>query len=486
MRAADHLKLVEALQARWPEHRIGPGLDRERAILDLLGNPERAYPVIQIAGTNGKGSTAIMVESLLRAAGLRVGRYTSPHLVDLRERICVDGEPISVEYFDEIWEQISPMVQMVDDQHIDGIAPTFFEVMTAMAFAVFADAPVDVAVVEVGLGGRWDATNVVDAQVAVVAPVAMDHMHILGDTLTKIASEKAGIIKPGCAAVIAGQQPEAAAVLLAQCTDAGVHPVLEGPDFALLERRGAVGGQVIRIQTAGGPLGELYLPLFGEHMAHNAALAVAAVEAFMGGSPLNPQIIEQGLAEVDAPARLEVVRRNPPVILDTFHNPHGAHSAMAGLTESFEFNPLIAVVAAMRDKDIDGVFAEMAPAVSQVVLTTMPELPRARTLEEIDEIAARYWDGDHRITSPTVAEAIGEGIRLAESAGPGAGVLIAGSVVLAGQARGILLPDGVNPLHSGPQAVVEAPQLSDEQIEAMEGQPLEAVDDEPDSDGDSW
>jgi dihydrofolate synthase/folylpolyglutamate synthase len=479
---AGHEQLVEQLQARWPEHRIGPGLDRERAILDLLGNPERSCPVIQIAGTNGKGSTAIMVESVLRAAGLRVGRYTSPHLVDLRERICVDGEPISAQRFDEIWSQIEPMVTMVDQQHIDGIEPTFFEVMTAMAFAVFADAPVDVAVVEVGLGGRWDATNVVDAQVAVVAPVAMDHMNILGDTLTKIATEKAGIIKPGSSAVIAGQKPEAAAVLLAQCTDAGVQPILEGPDFALLERRPAVGGQVIRIQTAGGPLGELYLPLFGEHMAHNAALAVAAVEAFMGGKPLNPQIIERGLAEVVAPARLEVVRRTPPVILDTFHNPHGAHSAMAGLTESFELNPLVAVVASMRDKDTDGVFAEMAGSVGQVVLTTMPELPRARTLEDIDAVASRYWDEDHRSQAPTVAEAIGRGIELAELAGPGAGVLIAGSVVLAGQARAILVPDGVNRLSSGPQAVVETPELSDQEIAAMEGERLEPVDDDPDGD----
>ena len=215
------------LTARWPEHRIGPGLDRERALLDLLGNPQQACPVIQIAGTNGKGSTAIMIDSLLRSAGLRVGRYCSPHLVDVTERICIDGRPVSHELFDETWRQIEPMVAMVDGQHIDGIQMTFFEVVTAMAFAAFADAPVDVAVVEVGLGGRWDATNVADATIAVVTPVAMDHMHILGNTIDKIAAEKAGIIKPGCTPVIAGQESEAAPILLAQCTDAGVKPLLE-------------------------------------------------------------------------------------------------------------------------------------------------------------------------------------------------------------------------------------------------------------------
>ncbi|AXE39158.1 Dihydrofolate synthase/folylpolyglutamate synthase [Acidipropionibacterium virtanenii] len=483
-----HDRLAAALQVRWPENRIGPGLGREKALLDLLGSPESACPVIQIAGTNGKGSTAIMIEALLRAAGLRVGRYSSPHLVDVRERICIDGEPISVETFDSVWEQVSPMVQMVDAQRIDGIEMTFFEVITAMAFAAFADAPVDVAVIEVGLGGRWDATNVADAQVAVITPVAMDHMHILGDTLDKIAAEKAGIIKAGSRAVIAGQKPEAAAVLLAQCTDVGVQPVLEGPDYALLERRPALGGQVIRIEEAAGPLGELYLPLFGEHMAHNAAQAVAAVEAFLGGKPLSPAIIEQGLSQVHAEARLEVVRRSPTIILDTFHNPHGAGSAMAGLRESFDLHPLIAVVAAMRDKDIDGVLSEMAEDVDHVVVTTMPELSRALPVDELADKASAHWDAEHLDVEPTVSEAIERAIRIADASGPGAGILIAGSVILAGQARAILLPDGVNHARSLPQAVVETPDLSDEDVAAMEGRRLEPVDDDPDiaDDHEDW
>ncbi|WP_130865108.1 bifunctional folylpolyglutamate synthase/dihydrofolate synthase [Acidipropionibacterium timonense] len=476
---SSHERLVAELTARWPEHHIGPGLERERALLDLLGHPERSCPVIQVAGTNGKGSTAIIIEAVLRAAGLRVGRYASPHLVRVNERICIDGEPMSDELFDETWEQIAPMVAMVDGQRIDGIAMTFFEVMTAMAFAAFADAPVDVMVIEVGLGGRWDATNVADATVAVVCPVALDHMHILGDTLEAIASEKAGIIKPGSVPVIAGQRPEAAPVLLAQCRDVGVKPLLEGPDFGLLERRGAVGGQVIRLQTAGGPLGELHLPVFGEHMAHNAALAVAAAEALTG--PLKPEIIEQGLAAVRAPARLELVRRSPAIVIDTFHNPHGAESAMTGLTEAFDLHPLIGVVAAMKDKDVDGVLSRMAQDVDEVVVTTLPG-PRALPVDEIGRIASRHWGSDAVTTAPDVASALESAIHRADAAGPGAGIIVAGSVVLAGEARHILLPDGVN--HASlPTAVLEPTDLSEEDIAAMEGQPLEAVDDDADPEG---
>ncbi|MDU5545849.1 MAG: folylpolyglutamate synthase/dihydrofolate synthase family protein [Cutibacterium avidum] len=472
---SSHDQLVAELTARWPEHRIGPGLDRERALLDLLGNPQQACPVIQIAGTNGKGSTAIMIDSLLRSAGLRVGRYCSPHLVDVTERICIDGRPVSRELFDETWRQIEPMVAMVDGQHIDGIQMTFFEVVTAMAFAAFADAPVDVAVVEVGLGGRWDATNVADATVAVVTPVAMDHMHILGNTIDKIAAEKAGIIKPGCTPVIAGQEPEAAPILLAQCTDAGVKPLLEGPDWGLLDRRSALGGQVLRVQTASGPLGELFLPLFGEHMAHNAAQAVAATEALTG--PLKPAIIEQGLAAVEAPARLEVVRRSPLVILDTFHNPHGATSAMAGMRESFETEPLIAVVAAMADKDIDGVLSVLSDSVSHVIVTSMPDLPRALSVDDLAEKASAHWDDDHLTRVADVPEALEEAFRIADASGPGAGVFIAGSVVLAGRARAILRPDGT--MLDAPQtAIVETPDLSQEQIEAMEGQRLDPLPDD--------
>src|SRR5690606_20771562 len=226
-----HADLVADLTARWPEHRVAPSLGRIRALTELLGDPQRAYPVIHVAGTNGKGSTTAMIESLLRASGLRTGRYSSPHLSRVTERIMIDGRPIEPERFDAVWAEIEPYVKMVDEQRIDGVAMTFFEIITAMGFAAFADAPVDVAVIEVGLGGAWDATNVADGQVAVITPIDLDHTHLLGDSVNKIAGEKAGIIKPGAHAILAGQPVEAAAELLSRCAEVGALVQREGVEI---------------------------------------------------------------------------------------------------------------------------------------------------------------------------------------------------------------------------------------------------------------
>jgi dihydrofolate synthase/folylpolyglutamate synthase len=434
-----HAQIVADLQDRWPEHRVAPSLARVQALCDLLGSPERACPVILIAGTNGKGSTALMIDSLLRSLGLRVGRYASPHLVDITERISIDGEPISAERFDELVEQVAPLVDIVDAQLIDGVAMTFFEVMTALAYAAFADAPVDVAVVEVGLGGRWDATNVADAQVAVVCPIDLDHTHILGHTITEIAAEKAGIIKAGSRAVLAAQQPDAARVLLARCAEVGAEVRREGMEFGLIDRQPAVGGQVIRVETAEGPLGDLVLPLFGAHMARNAALAVAAVEAFLGGKPLPAEVVAEGLEQVRAPARLEVVRRSPTVVLDTCHNPHGARATIDGITEAFGFTPLIGVVAMMADKDVTGLLSVLADEMATVVCTSIASTSRALSAAELGGRAAEVFGADRVRVAPTMAEAIEEAVRLADEAGPGAGVLIAGSVYAAGEARALLV-----------------------------------------------
>ena len=434
-----HAEIVARLQARWPEHRVAPGQARVQALCDLLGSPERSCPVILVAGTNGKGSTAAMIDSLLRALGLRVGRYSSPHLVDLTERIVIDGEPIAAERFDELVEQTAPLVGLVDDQQIDGVAMTFFEVMTALAYAAFADAPVDVAVVEVGLGGRWDATNVADAQVAVVCPIDLDHTHLLGNTLAEIAAEKAGIIKAGSKAVLAAQQPDAARVLLARCAEVGAEVRREGMEFGLISRAPGVGGQVLRLETAEGPLGDLLLPLYGAHMAQNAALAVAAAEAFLGGKPLPADVIAEGLEQVQAPARLEVVRRSPTVVLDTCHNPHGARATIDGLAEAFDFHPLVAVVAMMGDKDVDGVLSIIGEAASTMVCTGIASTDRALPPEALGERAAGIVGADRVLVAPTMAEAIETAVRLADEAGPGAGVLIAGSVYAAGEARALLV-----------------------------------------------
>ncbi|MCT1459182.1 bifunctional folylpolyglutamate synthase/dihydrofolate synthase [Aestuariimicrobium sp. p3-SID1156] len=435
-----HTELVAQLQARWPEHRIGPGLARVRALCDLLGNPERSAPVIQVTGTNGKGSTAIVIDALLRAQGLRTGRTASPHLTDVTERICIDGEPIAPQTFDEIWAQVEPMVRMVDEQQIDGIPMTFFEVITGMAFAAFADAPVDVIILEVGMGGTWDASNVADAQVAVITPIDLDHTNHLGTTIAAIATEKAGIIKPDATAVIAGQQPEAARVLMERCAEVGAMPVLEGPGFGLFERQRAVGGQVLRINTAGGPVGDLHLPLHGEHMAANAAQAVAAVEAFLGGHPLEAEVISDAFSALEAPARLELMRTSPSVVVDTAHNPHGVRATLAAAEEAYGFQPLIGVVAMMRDKDIDTVLDLLSQTLDRIVVTTVSSTDRGMPVAELVEVAEGIFGTARVDSAPTMDQALELALSIADQTGASAGVLVIGSVIAAGEARAILLP----------------------------------------------
>ena len=438
MTHASHAELTAALTSRWPEHRVAPSLGRIAALMDLVGDPQRAMPVIQVAGTNGKGSTAIMIDALLRAAGLRVGRFASPHLSDVRERIVIDGEPISEERFAEVWADLEPYVAMVDEQQIDGVAMTFFEVITGMAYAAFADAPVDVAVMEVGLGGRWDATSVADASVAVVTPIGLDHTHILGDTIAQIAGEKAGIIKEGGTAVLAGQDAAAAKVLLERAVEVGAPIRAEGPDFGLLDRSLAVGGQLLRIETAGGPVGDVFLPLFGEHMARNVALAVAAVEAFLGSKPLNPEIVVEGIGAVEAPARLELVRPAPAIVVDTAHNPQAARVTIDAMAESFDFTNLVGVVAMMQDKDAEAVLEIFAEKMDQVVITKVSSSPRARAVDDLADLAETVWATHQVHRAPTMAEALELAVMLADTSDGQTGVLVAGSVIAAGEARDLL------------------------------------------------
>ena len=440
MSPSSHAEIVASLTSRWPEHRIARGLGRIAALCDLLGSPQDSCPVIQIAGTNGKGSTAIMIDTLLRSLGLRVGRIASPHLQDITERIVIDGEPISAERFDELVAEVQPYVDLVDAEAIDGVSMTFYEVMVALAYTAFSQAPVDVAVVEVGMGGGWDATSVADATVAVACPIDFDHTSTLGSTLTEIATEKAGIIKPGSSAVLAGQAPEAAAVLVTRAAEVGAKVYREGVEFGLIDRQLAVGGQVLRIETADGPLGDLVLPLFGGHMARNAALAVAACEAFLGGRALPAEVIADGLEAVVAPARLEIVRRSPTMVLDTCHNPHGARATIEALTEAFDFTPLIGVVAMMADKDVRGVLEIFAEAMTTVVVTGISGTTRAMTPEALAELAAETFGADRVVMRPKLADALDEAVRLADEAGPAAGILIAGSVYAAGEARTLLRP----------------------------------------------
>jgi dihydrofolate synthase/folylpolyglutamate synthase len=433
------------LQARWPEHKISPTLDRVRRLVELLGDPQKSYPVIHLTGTNGKTSTARMVDSLLREAGLRTGRFTSPHLETVRERITLNGEPISEERFTEAYAEIEPYLDVVDAENEHPLS--FFEVMTGMAFAVFADAPVDVAVIEVGLGGTWDSTNVADGTVSVITPVAVDHAHILGADPVTIAQDKAGIIKPGGIAVMSQQSVEVFEVLQRRAAEVGAQVAREGIEFGITSRSVAVGGQLISLQGLGGQYDEIFLPLHGEYQAHNAATALAAVEALLGataqteGQRVTRELVEAGFAEVTSPGRMEVVRTSPTIIVDAAHNPHGAEATAATVTEAFAFNPLIGVLGCMKDKDVYGVLEAYEP-IMETVVCTRNSFERSMPAEELGEIAAEIFGEDRVLVRPKLIDAIDDAIRLAEenaiAMGTG-GVLITGSVITAGEARTLLV-----------------------------------------------
>lgn len=436
--------LQAELLGRWPENAIDPSLSRISAIMDLLGGPQLAYPVIHVTGTNGKSSTARMIASLLRALGLRTGLYTSPHLIDMRERIEIDGEPISAQRFMEVAGDVAPFIATVDARAAEegGTPVTFFETMTAIAYAAFADAPVDVAVIEVGVGGTWDATSVCEPQVAVVTRVAMDHADILGDRIDLIATEKAGIIKPGCFAVIAEQDPEAADVLQARIDDTGVPAAWEGKAFAVLDRTVAVGGQVLTLQGLSGTYDDIFVPLFGAHQSRNAAVALAATEAFVGGGALalDAESVREGFASVASPGRLEIVRRGPTVIIDAAHNPAGAAALADALSESFAFTHLVGVVAVLADKDVTGILRALEPVIDELVVTEN-DSPRRLGVDALAALATEIFGEDRVTACRRLEEGLDAGIRLAEEADTYAasGVIVTGSVVTAGQARAMLL-----------------------------------------------
>ena len=441
--ATQHETLLAELTSRWPEHRIAPSLDRIRAVTELLGDPQRSCPVIQITGTNGKGSTAIMIESLLRAAGLRTGRYSSPHLVDVTERIAIDGQPISRERFAEVWADIKPYVGIVDEQRVDDAPMTFFEVLTAMAYAAFADAPVDVMIIEVGLGGAWDATNIADAQVAVVMPIDLDHTHILGDSLTDIAREKAGIIKPGTHAILAGQPIEAAKVLLQHCADVGALVQREGVDFGLLDRRLAVGGQLIRLNGSEGPVEDVHLPLHGVHMARNAGVALAAVEAFLGMKALPGDLVREGFSEVRAPGRLEAIRQSPPIVLDGAHNAHAAEASATAAVEAYSFDPLIGVFAVMADKDAEAILRVWEPVMNEIVCTRVASTERGLGVDALVEVAEEVFGPGRVRRADTIADALELATAMVDLDAGQPGIIVTGSVIAAGEARGLLATGGL-------------------------------------------
>jgi dihydrofolate synthase/folylpolyglutamate synthase len=440
----DDLRQVESeLDTRWPETKIEPTLGRIAALVDLLGSPHRSYPVLQVAGTNGKTSTTRMIDALLTRVGLRTGRFTSPHLQLVTERIALDNAPISPRRYVEVYRDIEPYVSMVDSGA--EIPMSKFEVLTGMAFAAFADAPVDAAILEVGLGGTWDSTNVVDAEIAVVGPVAIDHVEYLGSDIAGIAREKAGIIKPNSIALVAEQVPEAGKVILERVAEVDATVARAGMEFGVLRRDVAIGGQVVKLQGLGGAYDDVFLPLHGAHQAANAALALAAVEAFFGAGadrPLDADVVREGFASVVVPGRLERLRSAPSVFVDAAHNPHGARALAAALDSEFDFRRLIAVVGVMADKDAAGILAELEPVVAEVVITGTSSA-RAMDADVLGGVAREIFGEERIVVEPRLDDAIETAVRLAESADDpdeplaGAGVIATGSVVTAGEVRSL-------------------------------------------------
>jgi len=438
------LHAVESeLDSRWGETRLAPSLDRIADLVDLLAEPHRAYPVLHVAGTNGKTSTTRLVDALLTRIGLRTGRYTSPHLQLVTERIALDNVPISPDRYVEVYRDIAPYVSMVDAA--SDVPMSKFEVLTAMAFAAFADAPVDVAVLETGMGGRWDATNVADGRIAVITPIGIDHVDYLGTELDSIAGEKAGIIKPESVAVLGEQHPDALRVLLAHAVEVDATVARQGQEFGVVQRTVAVGGQMLTLQGLGGLYTDIFLPLHGEHQARNASLALAAVEAFFGAGvdrQLDQVAVREAFASVVVPGRLERLRSSPTVFVDAAHNPHGAAALAEALDSEFGFRRLVGVVGVLEDKDVTGILAALEPVLSEIVVTRNAS-PRALPADELGALAREVFGDDRVLVEPRLDDAIESAVRLAEEIRQGdgsisgGGVVATGSVVTAGEVRAL-------------------------------------------------
>lgn len=413
-----------------------PRLEPTRKAVELLGDPQRSAPVIHLTGTNGKTSTSRMIEAILRATGLRTGLLTSPHLVTVNERIVIDGVPVSNEALVRNWRDIAPYLAIVDAELAAAGEETltYFEALTVLAFAIFADAPVDVLVLEVGMGGEWDSTNVADGQVAVFTPIALDHQSRLGNTVAEIAKTKGGIIKPAASVVTAIQPLEALDELRAAAAIDEATMAIELVDFALESSAVAVGGQLITVRGRAATYRDLFLPLYGDHQGQNAAVAIAAVESFLGNGSLalDPDVLAEGLALATSPGRLQLIGIEPTVLVDAAHNPHGARALAAAMQEYFDFDELAIVVAVLGDKDAHGIIAELAPVATRFHVTRS-QSDRAIPVHDLVEIVAAVVGEDATLEFDDFASAI-EGAREWASEGEKRAVLVTGSITLIGEA----------------------------------------------------
>ena len=439
--SADDQARIEAIEAallkRWPETRIEPTLERIAALVDILGSPQLTYPTIHIGGTNGKTSTSRMIDSLLFEMGLRTGRFTSPHLESFLERIAINGEPISAAELIYSYNDIAAYLDLIDQKFPHPIS--FFEAITALAFVAFAEHPIDIGVIEVGMGGQWDATNVVDPDVCVIMPIGLDHTEYLGETLTEIAQTKAGIIKEGGFVILAQQEPESAVELLKQAAAVGADVAREGLEYSVLARSVAVGGQLVTIQGIKEIYTDIYLPLHCKHQASNAAAALVAVEAFFGDQDLDMEAVRAGFAQVQSPGRCEVVHRNPTIILDAAHNPHGAAAIAQTLQSEFTFDEVIGIFAPMADKDVPGILLELEQIMDYIIVTGNSS-PRAMQISELEKMAQEFFGADRVFTADSLSSGIEKA--MADANRPlsedSIGILITGSVVSVGEARTII------------------------------------------------
>ena len=429
--------IEKALLARWPENRIAPTLERISALVDILGSPQLTYPTIHIGGTNGKTTTSRMIDSLLFEMGLRTGRFTSPHLESYLERISINGQPIAAKEMIFSFNDVSPYFDLMDSKFENPIS--FFEAITALAFAAFAEHPIDVGVIEVGMGGEWDATNVVNADVSVIMPIGLDHTEYLGNTITEIAKTKAGIIKEQGFVVLAQQEPEAAVELLRRAAEVGADVAREGLEYSIDSRAIAVGGQLISVTGLRGHYDEIFLPLHGKHQASNAAAALIAVEAFFGEQDLDIDAVRAGFANVTSPGRCEIIQRDPTIILDAAHNPHGAKAIAETIANEFTFDEITGVVALMADKDALGILQVLEPVMNQIIVTTNSS-PRAMSVSDLTVLATQVFGADRVFAENTLEEAIARA--KADSVRPlsdeSLAILITGSVVTVGEARTIV------------------------------------------------
>jgi dihydrofolate synthase/folylpolyglutamate synthase len=426
--------IEKALLARWPENRIAPTLQRISALVDMLGSPQLTYPTIHVGGTNGKTTTSRMIDSLLFEMGLRTGRFTSPHLESYLERISINGQPIDAKELIFSFNDISPYLDLMDTKFDNPIS--FFEAITALAFAAFAEHPIDVGVIEVGMGGTWDATNVVDADVSVIMPIGLDHMEYLGNSIAEIAATKAGIIKEQGFVVLAQQEPAAAVELLRRAAEVGADVAREGLEYSIESRAIAVGGQLISVTGLRGHYDEIFLPLHGKHQASNAAAALIAVEAFFGEQDLDIDAVRAGFANVTSPGRCEIVYRDPTIILDAAHNPHGAKAIAETIQSEFTFDEVTGIVALMADKDALGILQALEPVMNQIIVTAN-SAPRSMSVSDLEALAIKVFGADRVFSQPTLTDAIEKAIK--DSVRPlseeSLAILITGSVVTVGEAR---------------------------------------------------